>query len=623
MAGPAFPGAMGTGPMPGAVGSGSSDQSIPIVMWCAGGAAVLLVVATLMFMVGRGSSPDPQIAQADAQPAASQDVRPPEPPSAPGLTQLQQTTTSAGTAGTGEPASESSPDEPVQPTASGPISSPQRIESAEDIYKLAKCSVVKIDVFNDTLTPRSAIGSGFIIDTEQRLIVTNYHVVCTAAKADIVFDDGTRFGIEGYVLVEPEMDLAVLKANGLPPYAQALKLGSDADPNPGSEVYSIGHPKDYKLTMRSGLIASVANTTELPEDAQMFLKAEGTSHKDNRWIQHEAEIFGGNSGGPLLNKHGVVLGINTWKDESINGHFALHCKALTQLLNRPMDRVAPLTRYQRGETTDAERLARTLDWDSVRKRLARMEDNNWMPENDEDCEALGTLAMALTVIGMGDFSPNDPNPITGGFIREVYGFRNKMGFDRNWFKTSERIDKINGYAEKALENPTTGQGLMLVLEIKRSIHLPVGGLVRGYIGKRPVIVKILDPRAQPTPGRTWLVPCVVTDTEIVDGEKTTIAVCSSPFYLRRDEDLPEKNPPMTSPPGRSTNPPGRATTPPGRSTTPPRRSTNPPGRSTTPPGRATTPPKPSAMPPSRPAQPSRPMPPSQLSPPKASSSPFN
>jgi len=566
MPGPAFPGAMNTGPMlgahaarPGSVSSRarSSDNSIPIMMWCAGGAAVLLVVATLMFMVGRGSSPDPKIAQTDAQPAASQDVQPPTPPSTPSLTQLQQAATSADPAVMGEPAPTTTPPAgtvPVSTSGSRPV--PPRIESPEDIYKLAKCSVVKIDVFSNTFNPRSGLGSGFIIDTQRRLVATNYHVVSTAAKADIVFDDGTRFGIEGYVLVEPEMDLAVLKANGLPSYAQALQLASDADPNPGSQVYSIGHPNDYKLTMRSGLISSVANTSELPEDAQMFLRGEGTSRSDNRWIQHEAEIFGGNSGGPLLDKHGVVLGINTWKDESINGHFALHCKALSQLLKRPMDRVEPLTKYQQRDTPPADRLARMIDVNALRSLFTRLELNDWTPQNAEDYDSFGILGLALTVLEMAEFDPEDPR--AQAWRAQVSEFLDKMQ-KVDWLSDQSRVDKINGYAEAALEEPTRGQGVFFIMDVQTGAIGPNFYLMHGVVGKTRVVVRLLDPTFRPGPAMgKYLVPGVVVGGDVVNNQPAPVILSARPIFLA-GRGQPPRRPPVTAPPKRT--PPPRLSPP--------------------------------------------------------------
>jgi len=530
----------------------SGEKSLPIVMWGAGGAAVLLVVATLMFMVGRGSSPNPQpVALANGKPATTPEPRRSESPRTTSHTPREPTsqpTDPAMMAGVEQPAI--TPPSPASPSGSSTRPSPPRIESPEDIYKLAKCSVVKIDVFSDTFNPRTGLGSGFIIDTERRFIATNYHVVSDAAKADIVFDDGTRFDIEGYVLVEPEMDLAVLKAKGLPPYAQALQLASDLDPNPGSQVYSIGHPKDYKLTMRSGLISSVANTEELPEDAQLFLKAEGTTRKDNRWIQHEAEIFGGNSGGPLLNQHGLVLGINTWKDESINGHFALHSKALAQLLKRPIERVEPLTKYRQRETTPIDKLARLFDMETIRSLFTRLELNNWSPQSREDYEGYSILAVALTMMSMAEFDAEDPR--TQAWLAQLKEFYAKLKKE-NWHQNSDRSKKLNTYAQGVLEEATTGHGVLMVMRVGQTVVGPGVYMMHGHVDGRRVMVRLLNLEQRLPPTGYFLVPGVIVGTAVMYNEEATVVVTAEPIFIGsptsppRPDSRPQTQPPRTEP----------------------------------------------------------------------------
>ena len=170
------------------------SQKVPMWIWLGGAASLVLVGVVAVLMMGGG---DTTVAQDEAKPQRPQPRAPQGPPLnskplMPSLTRL---------------------DEAATPASPRPSQVPVAVESPEDIFKLAKHSVVKIDVFSDNWNPRSGLGSGFIIDTDQRLIVTNYHVICEAAKADILFDDGTRFGIEGYVLVEPRSDIAILKAN--------------------------------------------------------------------------------------------------------------------------------------------------------------------------------------------------------------------------------------------------------------------------------------------------------------------------------------------------------------------------------------------------------------------------
>lgn len=466
-------------------------KSVPIWMWLGSGAALVLVAVVAVLMMGGGDDPGGQDTAQAQRPQPREPQGPPlnTQPLMPSLTRL---------------------DDASRPTSQRPGAAPVVVESPEDIYKLAKSSVVKIDVFSDNWNPRSGLGSGFIIDTQQRLIVTNYHVICEAAKADILFDDGTRFGIEGYVLVEPRSDLAILKANGLPPYAQALELAPSADPNPGSQVYAIGHPHDYKLTMRSGLISSVADTTELPEDAQFFLESEGTDRSDNRWIQHEAEIYGGNSGGPLLNKHGQVLGVNTWKDESINGYFALHSKILSQLLKRPTGSVEPLVRYQKRETRTANRVVRQFDMNVLRGLFNRLELSEWMPESEEDYEAFSMLAVALTVMGAANFDSDDPRG--QAWQAQLDEFFKKLDAVE-WTGNVERWESLNRWTHEVFDEPTTGQGFFVVAQLsrvsKRRDGLAMGATARIAGTQRFFEIQLLEPTSDVEENGIYLVPGVI------------------------------------------------------------------------------------------------------------------
>lgn len=542
----------------------TDGKALPMLMWAAGGAALLLVFVVMGLMVSSGSSPEPQQVAEVEQPAVPQPQPSPRPESqrTTSLTQLEPTTTSAAPEAAADPTPPVTPPAtPPQPSTSSAKAVPPVIETPEDIYKLAQKSVVKIDIFSDSNNPRIGLGSGFIIDTEQRLIVTNYHVVSDAAKADIVFDDGTRFGIEGYVLVEPASDLAVLKANGLPPYAQALQLAAEGDPNPGSQVFSIGHPNDYKLTMRSGLISSVANTTELPEDAQMFLRGEGTSRKDNRWIQHEAEIFGGNSGGPLLNKHGLVLGINTWKDESINGHFALHCKSLWQMLKRPMDRVEPLVKYQQTGKEPIDKLARMFDMNALRSLFTRLELNNWTPQSEEDFEGYSILALAVTVMAMADFDADDPR--TRAWLTQLNEFFTKLRRVK-WLEDADRMEKLNGFAQEVLKDATNGQGVLMIMKVQTGAIGPGYQLMHGHVGDRRVVVRLIDPTVQVQGMGYFLVPGVIVGTDVVLGADATVVIASQPIHigqyapqprsLPRQPPKPKAPPPRLSPPDAPTSP---------------------------------------------------------------------
>src|SRR5690606_27043253 len=143
---------------------------------------------------------------------------------------------------------------------------------------------------------------------------TNYHVVSAAAKASVQFRDGEKFPVKGYRAYDPSADLAILELEKKPAKIEPLRLAETEELRQGSEVIAIGHPQGFKFTTTTGIVSGVYRTGELPEDARWFLDAP----ESNVWIQTNAVISNGSSGGPLLNQRGEVIGINTWIMRGLN-----------------------------------------------------------------------------------------------------------------------------------------------------------------------------------------------------------------------------------------------------------------------------------------------------------------
>ena len=161
---------------------------------------------------------------------------------------------------------------------------------------------------NGTTNPGSnlveyASGSGFIID-EQGHVVTNNHVVEGAVAFQVRYSDGTT---ETATLVgtDPFQDVAVLKidlASGATVPA-TVAWGDSSAMRPGDEVVAIGTPYgEFNNTVSDGMIGAVDGDLN-----------SGGGYSLPNLIQHDAAIYPGNSGGPLLNMQGEVIGINVAK----------------------------------------------------------------------------------------------------------------------------------------------------------------------------------------------------------------------------------------------------------------------------------------------------------------------
>ena len=139
-----------------------------------------------------------------------------------------------------------------------------------------------------------AKGSGFIINSSG-IVVTNNHVVKDAKTVSVTLSDGTSYPAK-IIGTDPKTDLAVLKINvGHPlPY---VELGSSKKVEPGEWVVAMGNPFGLGGTVTAGIVSALGrNIGDGPYD---------------RFIQIDAPINEGNSGGPLFDQHGQVIGINT------------------------------------------------------------------------------------------------------------------------------------------------------------------------------------------------------------------------------------------------------------------------------------------------------------------------
>jgi serine protease Do len=142
----------------------------------------------------------------------------------------------------------------------------------------------------------NSLGSGFVIDAEEGIVVTNNHVIADADKITVNFNDGTSLDAE-LIGRDQKTDIAVLKVDPKKYALKAVPLGDSEAARIGDWVMAIGNPFGLGGTVTVGIIsAQNRNINAGPYD---------------RFIQTDAAINRGNSGGPLFNMNGEVIGINT------------------------------------------------------------------------------------------------------------------------------------------------------------------------------------------------------------------------------------------------------------------------------------------------------------------------
>jgi S1-C subfamily serine protease len=170
---------------------------------------------------------------------------------------------------------------------------------SEGVYQNIQPSLVLIQSKLQGISGTSdeSLGTGTIIDANGD-ILTSLHVVSNNTAIQVTFADGTSSAAE-IASKQPENDIAVLKADKLPVQVVPAVLGNPNLMRVGDEAYAVGNPFGLYSSISSGVISGF-NRTFQPRDSNLTLKG---------LIQIDAAVNPGNSGGPLLNRYGEVIGV--------------------------------------------------------------------------------------------------------------------------------------------------------------------------------------------------------------------------------------------------------------------------------------------------------------------------
>ncbi len=158
----------------------------------------------------------------------------------------------------------------------------------------------RVDVFGRTEIVPAGSGTGFVWD-DQGHIVTNYHVIQGADQARVVMHDQTGY-LATWVGGSARHDLAVLRIEAQPDVLEGVALGDSDRLRVGQNVYAIGNPFGLSATLTTGIISALNRQIEgLNRDRDLIEDV----------IQIDAAVNPGNSGGPLLDSRGRVIGVNS------------------------------------------------------------------------------------------------------------------------------------------------------------------------------------------------------------------------------------------------------------------------------------------------------------------------
>lgn len=192
---------------------------------------------------------------------------------------------------------------------------PCQIYSASELYEKYLNSVAEIITY-DQAGNELALGTGFAYSSDGK-IITNYHVIENAYSAAIAIN-GNHYSVKQVLAYDKNIDIAVLQISTQDLTAVTLCKHNH---NVGEVVYAFGSPKGMTDTFSDGIITHSERIID-----------------NVRYTQHDASISSGNSGGPLINKYGEVIGINTWTvQDSQNLNFAISIAELDKLnFNHPL-----------------------------------------------------------------------------------------------------------------------------------------------------------------------------------------------------------------------------------------------------------------------------------------------
>ena len=185
--------------------------------------------------------------------------------------------------------------------------------TAPGVVQVTSTKIVKaqqVNPFFQTKPQRvEALGSGFVID-KQGDIVTNYHVIQGATSIEVLFSNNTTAKAT-VVGTDISTDLAVLRVKAAPGALTPLVLGDSAALAVGDPVVAIGNPFALDRTVTSGIVSAIYNPGEGTDATQNNYPMRSQNGVEIPAIQTDAAINHGNSGGPLINNLGQVIGVNS------------------------------------------------------------------------------------------------------------------------------------------------------------------------------------------------------------------------------------------------------------------------------------------------------------------------
>lgn len=248
-------------------------------------------------------------------------------------------------------------------------------QSSESISSSTTRGVKEIRIFEDSapavvyIETTMGHGTGGLVSNDG-LVFTNSHVIGDAKKVYVYFmpKNSGKYSKDDYkigmvVNNNKKADLALVKLLKKPVGIKPLSLAEASSIKIGQDVHAIGHPgMGSQWTYTRGYIGQILTNHEWDYDDGIFRKAEMV-------IQSQTPIMGGNSGGPLLNDSGQVIGVNSYGSDYAGANYAVSVRDLKLFLNEKYS--TPKTPVKNSEATQA-----SYEWDANVIRVSKGDYDN-------------------------------------------------------------------------------------------------------------------------------------------------------------------------------------------------------------------------------------------------------